>query len=170
MIILARWLGAFDFGILRLCLGVDHHARPWPLPLGFNSSILRFLPDYLARAKFSRVHGFLRQSSVITLVMGLSGAGLGAVLVFVRSAPASRNFTSSRFSSACLCLPLASVLTYLEATSRAFGWMHLAYAPGYIVRPILLVAILGGIVWMGLKPSVTDALWALSAACFVAVP
>ena len=71
MVLLARWLGTFEFGV---------YAYVWAwvvmlgaaLPLGHNISALRFFPDYLARAKWARVQGFLRQSFGVSVAMGLA--------------------------------------------------------------------------------------------------
>ena len=48
-----------------------------------------------------------------------------------------------------LCVPVWTLLNQFEATARAFGWVHVAYIPGYILRPLLLLAFVGGLVLFG---------------------
>jgi len=165
MIFLARWLGAFQFGI---------YAYVWvgivilgpPLSLGYASSALRFLPDYLARGKWRRLYGYLRESFVVVAVTSTAGALLGALLVWTFHDLAGPYYVP--FLIGLLCLPLATVLNQCEATARAFGWVHLAYIPGYIARPIFSIAVVGALVWRGTMPNAADALWAIVGACIVA--
>jgi len=64
-----------------------------------------------------------------------------------------------------LCVPVWTLLNQLEATARAFGWVNIAYAPGYILRPVLLTGFVGGLVLLDGKADAVSALWALIGAC-----
>jgi O-antigen/teichoic acid export membrane protein len=167
MVLLARWLGSFDFGIYAY-VWVLILTLAMALPLGFNSSALRFLPDYLGRGKVRRLAGFLRQSFAVAAVMGLAGGVLGCAAILL--AP---QFVPGHYRMPLLIgfavLPLAALLTQLEATARAFGWMQLAYIPGYILRPLVLIGVVGGLAAAGYHPDATDALLAISGACLAAV-
>lgn len=88
MVFLARWLGVFQFGIYAYILVWLVVLIP-PLSLGYSSSALRFLPDYLARGKWHRLHGFLNQGYAVALGVSTLAAVLGASLVF-----AFRDFVS----------------------------------------------------------------------------
>ena len=166
MIFLARRLGAFDFGIYAYVF-VIVGLLGLALSFGFSSSGLRFVPDYLARQKWRRLTGFLTQSYGIVLSLSTLGALLGAGLVF-----AFRSTIDPHYFAPLLvglsCVPVWALLNQFESTARAFGWMHLAYIPGYILRPLLLMALVGGLVLFGGTPDAVGALWAMVAACAIA--
>jgi O-antigen/teichoic acid export membrane protein len=166
MIFLARWLGAVNFGIYAYVFVVAG-LLGLALSFGFNSSALRLLPDYLARRKWRRLNGFLTQSFGIIVSFSVLGALAGAGLVFVfRDAIEPHYFVPLLVGLACV--PLLTLLNQFESTARAFGWMNLAYVPGYILRPLLLMAFAGGLMAFGGTAEAAGALWAMIAACFVA--
>lgn len=165
MIFLARSLGAFEFGIYAYVF-VIVGLLGLALSFGFNSSSLRFVPDYLARRKFRRLRGFLTQSYLIVLSLSTLGALIGGALVF-----AFRGVIDPDYAVPLLvglaCVPFWTLLAQFESTARAFGWMHAAYIPGYILRPLLLMGFVAGLVWLG-EPTAVLALWAMTGACAVA--
>ena len=163
MVLLARWLGSHNFGIYAYVL-VIITLLGLAFSFGFNSSGLRFVSSYLAQKKLRRLSGFLNQSYKIVLLISLLGALIGSGLVF-----ALRDFIAPYYVLpllvGLLCVPVWSVLNQLEATARAFGWVNIAYVPGYILRPILLISFVGGLVLFGGKADAVSALWALIGAC-----
>jgi O-antigen/teichoic acid export membrane protein len=164
-IFLARWLGIFNFGIY-VYVFVIVTLLGLALSFGFNSSTLRFLPDYLSRKKWRRLTGFLEQSFGIIMGLSATGALLGAGLIFAfRSIIEPYYFVPLLVG--LLCVPVWGLLNQFEATARAFGWVHLAYVPGYIVRPLLIMAIVGGLVFFGRTPDAVSALWAMIGACVI---
>src|SRR5471032_199770 len=120
MILLARWLGAFDFGIYAYVL-VIVTLLGLAFSFGFNSSGLRFVPSYLARKKHRRLAGFLKQSYGIVVGLSLVGSLLSAGLVY-----ACRNIIQPYYVVpllvGLLCVPIWTLLNQFEATARAFGW------------------------------------------------
>jgi len=163
MVLLARWLGSHDFGIYAYVL-VIVTLLGLAFSFGFNSSGLRFVSSYLARKRIRRLSGFLNQSYRIVLLLSLLGAMIGSGLVL-----ALRDVIESYYVVpllvGLLCVPVWTVLNQLEATARAFGWVNIAYVPGYILRPILLTGFVGGVVLYGGKADAVSALWALIGAC-----
>jgi O-antigen/teichoic acid export membrane protein len=165
-IFLARWLGSFEFGI---------YAYVWvvvllfanALTLGYPSSMLRFVPDYLARAKWSRLRGLLRESFAIVAVSSIAGAALAALLLAAFAGRVEPYYVTPAFIG-ILCVPPAALLMHTELTARAFGWMQLAYAPAYIARPILVMAIVFALYASGLEPDAIAAVSALTAAGMIA--
>jgi len=165
MVLLARWLGSYNFGIYAYVL-VIVTLLGLAFSVGFNSSGLRFVSSYLARKKLRRLSGFLRQSHKIVLALSVLGALIGLSLVY-----ALRNVIESYYVApllvGLLCVPVWTLLNQLEASARAFGWVNVAYVPGYILRPLLLIGFVGGIVLFGGTADAVSALWALIGACAV---
>lgn len=162
MICLARWLGAYDFGVFAYVLVIVTQLG-LAFSFGFNSSTLRFATHYLARKKARRLGGFLRHSYAVVLGLSSAAALLSAGLLVL-----SRDAAGAYFEPllvGLICVPVWSLLNQLEATARAFGWVQLAYVPGYVMRPSLLILLVGGFVASGGVPNATAALWALTGAC-----
>jgi O-antigen/teichoic acid export membrane protein len=165
-IFLARWLGSFEFGIYA-------YVWVWVLivavgfTLGYPSAALRFLPDYFARAKWGRLHGFLRESTFVAIGIGSIGGAIGAAIVLGLRGWMEPYYVAP-FLIGLTCVPAAAMLIQLESTSRAFGWLQLAYTPNYIVRPLLLMAIVYALFALGLHPTAIEAVWALVITCIAA--
>lgn len=166
MVFLARWLGSHNFGIYAYVF-VIVTLLGLAFSFGFNNSALRFVASYLARNKGRRLWGFLRQSYRIVLGLSVLGALLSAGLILAfRDSIEPYYFVPLLVG--LLCVPVWTLLNQLEATARALGWVNLAYIPGYVLRPLLLIGLVGGFVLLGGTPDAVGALWAMLAACAIA--
>jgi O-antigen/teichoic acid export membrane protein len=167
MVLLARWLGSYNFGIYAYVF-VIVTLLGLAFSFGFNSSTLRFVSDYLARKRTRRLAGFLTQSYL--LVLGLSVAG---VLLSAGFIIAFRNIIQPYYFVPLLvglvCVPIWTLLNQCEATARAFGWVNVAYVPGYVLRPLLVAVFVGAAIYFGGEVDAVGALWAMIAACAIAV-
>jgi O-antigen/teichoic acid export membrane protein len=165
-IIVARALGSYEFGIYAyvsvvvMLLGIA-------LSFGFNSSTLRFVPNYLARRRARRLSGFLKQSYGMALGVGCGGALLAAAIVWALRGIIEDHFVKPLLLG-LLCVPVWTLLNQLEATARALGWMKTAYVPGYILRPLVLTGVVGAVVLFGGTADAITATLALCAACATA--
>ncbi|NND48826.1 MAG: oligosaccharide flippase family protein, partial [Rhizobiales bacterium] len=81
-VLLARWMGAEEYGIFAYCwvwltiLGIL-------TPIGLNTSVLRFLPQYEKRGELGLYHGLLRGSRTIAGVNATIFAFAGAAIVWI---------------------------------------------------------------------------------------
>jgi len=147
-VLLAQWLGAFEYGIFA-------YAWVWVsvlsilTPLGFNGAVLRFIPDYLSKQRWRRVRGMVYRSRSIVFATASGLAGIAAFLVF-----ASRDFLPDHyvypFYIALCCVPFFASMNLQEGIARSFGWANLAYIPSYIVRPALIVISAGALFYSGM--------------------
>lgn len=166
MVLLARWLGPHDFGIYAYVL-VIVTLLGLGFSLGFNSSGLRFVPNYLARKRLRRLSGFVRRSHGLVLAFSVFGALCCAGLAFAfRSSIEAYYFVPLLVG--LLCVPVWTLLNQFESTARSFGWVNVAYVPGFILRPLLLTAFVGGAVWLHGEADAVTAVWALTGACAIA--
>lgn len=143
-VLLARWMGAFQYGIFAyvwvwvIVLGIL-------APMGFGTSTLRFVPDYRVNGKWRRLAGILEASWRVVTIFGLVAMAGGLVaLMFFRHEVAP--YYLAPLAIALICVPAFALTDTLEGTARAFGWVNLAYLPAYIVRPVGIVLI-GGIIY-----------------------
>lgn len=164
-ILLARWMGAFEFGVFS-------YSWVWVLVLGslvsigFATSVVRFLPEYREQGKWDLFQGFLRAGRVIVIV-------LGAVIAILMTLFAD-NWTGLvdpiyliPLTVALLSLPAYGLTDFQDGVGRAQGWIDLALIPPYILRPILLFAFIGIFYWAARPPDAATAALALVLACWV---
>lgn len=166
MVLLARWLGSHNFGIYAYIF-VIVTLLGLAFSFGFNSSGLRFVSSYLAQNKLRRLSGFLNQSFKIVLLLSVLGALIGSGLVFALRDVIEPYYVAPLLLG-LLCVPVWTVLNQLEATARAFGWVNIAYVPGFVLRPILLIGFVGGLVLFGGTADAVSALGAMIGACAIA--
>lgn len=144
-VLLARWMGAFEYGIFAyvwvwvVVLGIV-------APMGFGTSVLRFIPEYRTKEKWRRLSGVLKASFGIVAALGAAAAGAGLLLLWAVSGHIESYYLWP-LAVALLCVPGFALMDWQEGAARAFGWVNLAYVPNYIVRPLLIVIVAGGILF-----------------------
>lgn len=146
-IFLARWVGAFEFGIFA-------YVWVWVFILGslstcgLNTAVLRFIPDYRESSQFNLLRGFVRASRLIVVGVASLLALSGVALLLAIDGLVSDYYVVPLILGA-ICLPMFALTDLQDGISRTYGWIDLALAPPYIVRPLLLlicfaIAILSG--------------------------
>jgi len=136
-VLLARWVGAFEFGIFA-------YVWVWVFILGslstcgLNTSVLRFIPDYRENSQFNLLRGFVAASRLtvvgVSTVLALIGAGL---LVSIDGLVSDYYIVPLILGA--ICLPMFALTDLQDGISRTYGWIDLALAPPYIIRPLLLL-------------------------------
>lgn len=144
-VLLARWMGAFEYGIFSyvwvwvIMLGIV-------VPLGFGTSVLRFIPEYRTKERWARLTGFIRASLGVVLLSGFVAALAGLLLLW-----SLRGHIESYYvwplALALFCVPAFAMTDWQEGAARAFGWVNLAYIPAYILRPLLIVLAAGALLF-----------------------
>lgn len=136
-ILLARWLGAGNFGVVTALL-VWVNVLGTVSTLGFATSVLRFLPHYLARSALPLARGFHRTGIVAALLAGAAIAGLG-LLVLGGAATLLPAPYAEPARMALLALPAFALADFLDGVGRSRGWVVLALIPPYIIRPVMIL-------------------------------
>lgn len=164
-ILLARWMGAFEFGIFT-------YGWVWVLVLGslvsigFATSVMRFLPQYREQQKWELFHGFLRAGRMIVFVLGAVIAVIAALLIRDWSGLIEPVYLVP-LTVALLSLPAYGLTDFHDGVGRAQGWIDLALIPPYILRPILLFVCIGIFYWAARPPDAAAAALALVLACWL---
>lgn len=158
-VLLARWMGRSEFGVYV-------YVWTWVLLIGtladfgLAMAAQRFIPEYTEHKAFDRLRGFLTGSRWLTLAVAtvLAGiAGLGIKLI----EPWIDGYLVVPLYLACACLPLYTLGSMLDGIARSYNWVNLALVPPYIMRPLVLIAVMAAAHASGLA---ADAVTAMAAA------
>jgi O-antigen/teichoic acid export membrane protein len=139
-ILFARWMGSAEFGIYV-------YVWTWLLmlgglaPLGLAYLPQRFIPEYVARGDHDRLRGFLRGARWICFGLGSVAALVGILVILALGTQLDTRYVLP-FLFALACLPIFPVSSAQESISIAYNWIGTALVHGYIVRPLLMLAIL----------------------------
>jgi O-antigen/teichoic acid export membrane protein len=140
-VLMARWMGSFEYGIFVLVwttiIIVGHLAC-----FGFNTSIVRYIPEYRERGQLSELRGVMATSRAVVLLTSFAVAGLGLLGIYLFS-EIFESYYIVPFYLGIICLPLIAISDTLEGTARANSWAMAALAPIYIVRPVLILLLMG---------------------------
>jgi O-antigen/teichoic acid export membrane protein len=134
-VVFARWMGQFEYGIFVL-VWVTVVILGNLSCLGFQTSIIRYVPQYLDRNEPDLLRGILFTSktfavSVTTLIALLGAAGVHALRDSLES------YYVAPFLIGFICLPMIALGDTLDGTARSRSWALIALTPTYIVRPLL---------------------------------
>jgi O-antigen/teichoic acid export membrane protein len=166
-VLLARWMGRFEFGI---------YVYVWAWvgflgmlsPLGVAYSAQRFIPEYRTRGDHDGLRGFLRGSRWLCLALGTAAGALlaGTVIVFSGKIAAYYFFP---FMVASVALPIFAVSSAQDSIARAFNWIDLALVPAFVVHPLLIIATMAAIHFYGAPVTALDSLIAAAGAFWIVV-
>jgi O-antigen/teichoic acid export membrane protein len=151
-ILLARWMGGFEFGIYI-------YAWTWVLliggmvDLGLGSAAQRFIPEYTEHKQLALLRGFLSGSRWFALASATAAAIIGAAVVAIAS-PYIDPQTVLPLYISCAALPMFGLWSVQSGVARSYNWVNLGLAPNYIQRQLVLLGLVGFAYVVGLR---TDA-------------
>ena len=154
-ILLARWMGGFEFGIYI-------YGWTWVLliggmvDLGLGSAAQRFIPEYTEQKSFALLRGFLSGSRWLALLFGTIAGAAGAAAVKLLT-PHIDPATVIPLYLSCAALPLFGVWSAQSGIARSYNWVNLGLSPVYVQRQLLLLALMGLVYVLGFR---TDAVTA----------
>ncbi|HUG63553.1 MAG TPA: lipopolysaccharide biosynthesis protein [Methylomirabilota bacterium] len=137
-ILLARWMGVFEYGVF-VVVYVWITILSQIGNLGFSSSVIRFIPEYQARGEIARLRGILAASRLLALGFAtlLAAIGAGGVLLFPGVV---ENHYVIPIVLGAVCLPMFCLTEVQDGIARSFQWSDLAFGPTYIWRPLAILA------------------------------
>lgn len=158
-VLLARWMGGYEFGIYV-------YVWTWVLliggivDLGLGSATPRFMPEYIERKEFALMRGFLAGSRWLSIALATIFAAV-CILGVRLLAPWLDHDTVIPLYLACVALPIYGLLLVQSGIARSYNWVNLALMPAYVIRQVILLALMAGAYFSGLP---TDAVTATTVA------
>jgi O-antigen/teichoic acid export membrane protein len=156
-VLMARWMGSFEYGIFVL-VWVTMLIVGSISCLGFSTSVIRFIPEFRERGMLDELRGIVRVSRHVVLAASTLTALAGAAGVWL-FADRIEDYYVVPFLLGLLCLPMVALTDLLQGVSRAHSWALSALLPTYISRPVLMLA--------GCPADATTAIIAAIAATYV---
>ena len=161
-IVLARWLGGFEFGIYV-------YVWTWVLllggmvDLGLGSASQRFIPEYIEHERFALLRGYLRGSA--WLAAGIATAIAAAAALAVKAlSPHIAPGTVVPLYLGCVALPICGVAQVQSGIARSYDWVNLGLSPVYVLRQILMLVLLGLAFAFGMPMNAVMAMFTAAAA------
>jgi O-antigen/teichoic acid export membrane protein len=155
-VLLARWMGSFEYGIFVLVWTTMVIAGNISC-FGFHTSIIRFIPEYRERGMTAELRGVLVASRLFVLVASTAMAFLGGLSVWYFSG-AIESYYFVPFILGLICLPMIALSDVVQGISRAHSWAVSALSPTYLIRPVLILAFMAGALLAGYEPCAETAL------------
>ena len=145
-VLFARWMGTHEFGIYVyvwtwvLLIGQS-------LDLGLATAAQRFIPEYRERKSFALLRGYIAGARWLAVGIAMVVAAICAGIVKLLS-PWLDDYTVIPLYLACLALPAYALANVQDGISRSHDWVALGILPTYIVRQLLLTALMAA-AWLG---------------------
>lgn len=153
---LARWMGGYEYGIFVF-------VWVWVIivgsiaGIGFNTSVLRFVPEYTEQGDMPRLRGFLFAGRWIPIILSTLVAAVGIGGVYLMGDWIEQVYVLPAYL-ALICLPLYTLTDVQDGIARAYSWPGIALMPPYLVRPLsILVFMAMAIYWLDVEANAATA-------------
>lgn len=164
-ILLARWMGESEYGIYV-------YVWTWVLllggmtSLGLASSPQRFIPEYADSGEHGLLRGFLLGSRLLSIFFATVVAGLGLLGLWLFGEHMD-SWAVIPLYLALICVPMYVLTDVQDGIARSHNWIDVALAPAYLVRPLLILALLGVLSYQHYAPTAVTAMAATIAATWL---
>lgn len=154
-VVLARWMGAYEFGIFA-------YVWTWVILLGslidfgLATTAQRLIPEYAALESADLLRGFLAGSRLMAVAISTALAA-AAALTLKLAEPWVNHFLVLPLYLACLTLPFYGLTMVQDGIARTYNWINLALTPLYVVRPLVIVALMAAFNTAGIATSAVTA-------------
>ncbi|MGH7001382.1 MAG: oligosaccharide flippase family protein, partial [Stellaceae bacterium] len=138
---IARVIGAEGYGIYAYVFAWVSLSA-YASALGFNVSLMRFVPAYQAQQAWSHLRGVIQYASRRTIAAGCGVAVIGSAIVLNRAADLPPELATT-FLIGLALVPILASLWVRSAVVRALGGVVSALAPDRLVRDVVLLGLIG---------------------------
>jgi O-antigen/teichoic acid export membrane protein len=157
-ILLARWMGDFEYGIF-VAVWVGAVLLGGFAGLGIQTAILRFVPEYFERKEVPLLRGVIIGSRVQGFLTATFFAVVGMAGLYFFGHKLAGYYLIPLYLGA-VTLPMLAIGEIQDNVARAFNWANLGLWPTFIVRPLLIIVFMWLAIYFGREP---DAITAMAA-------
>ncbi|MEM1289121.1 MAG: lipopolysaccharide biosynthesis protein [Pseudomonadota bacterium] len=157
-VVLARMLGAYDYGIYAIIwvwvIVISVFAG-----LGFPTGLLRFIPELLETNRLPELRAVMVLGSAVNVGFCtlLAAGGVAFILLFPQ-------FIDNAFVIplvlAATCLPIMTLVDNQDGVAQAFDWPDLVTLPPFLVRPIVILFAFVAMTLAGVEATASTAMLA----------
>lgn len=165
-ILLARWLGTFEYGIY-VAIWVAVIILSTITCIGFPSAVVRFVGEYRERGQPELMHGVIKASMYVSLAVSTLIAATGCAILYSFPQIVTDYYVIPIFLAA-ICLPMLAVEGVMDCIARSFNWPKIAFLPTYILRPLCIIIFAGLAFLYGFPANAETTMWAAVLASFAA--
>lgn len=164
-VLMARWMGSFEYGIFVLVWVAVVIAGNLSC-LGFHTSVIRYLPEYRERGMMAELRGVLVTSRLFSLLASSALAVAGAAGLWLLS-DAVEPYYLVPFFLGFVCMPMIALADVLQGVARANSWAISALVPTYVMRPVLILVFMALALAFGMEASARTAMLSTLAATYL---
>ena len=146
-LVIARTVGAGSYGIYAYVFAWVT-VLSYCCALGFDISLLRFLPLYRSQQSWGLLRGAIRYAERSAVAAGLCIVLIGSAIVTARGSAMSPELANT-FLAGLLVVPVTALLWIRGSIVRTFGGVVSALAPDRMVRDGMLLCVIGLAGWGG---------------------
>jgi O-antigen/teichoic acid export membrane protein len=146
-VLLARWMGDFEYGVF-VVVWVGAVILGGLACLGFQTAIVRFVPEYLERGETRLLRGVLVGFRVQGFIAATFFAAMGGLGLYAFGDSLSNYYLLPLYLGA-ITLPMLAIGEIQEGLARGFSWADLGLWPTYVIRPVLILAFMWAAVEFG---------------------
>ena len=164
-VLLARWMGSFEYGVFVL-VWVSMVIIGDLSCLGLQTAVIRYIPEYREKNKIARLRGILFASRAFVLASSSLVALAGATGVWLLS-DMIESYYVIPFYLGLVCLPMFALSDVLQGISRANSQAVAAFLPIYITRPLMILVVMMLAITAGYEPTAQTAVVSAIIATYV---
>ncbi|MCR4282112.1 MAG: lipopolysaccharide biosynthesis protein, partial [Bauldia sp.] len=164
-VLLARWMGDFEYGVF-VVVWVGAVILGGIACLGFQTAVLRFVPEYTERGEVHLLRGVVVGSRVQGFVASTAFALAGAGGLYAFGDHLQSYYLIPLYLGA-VTLPMLAIAEIQDGLSRSFNWADLSLWPTFVIRPLLIILFMWVAISYGAAPSAITAMGAVIAATYV---
>jgi len=165
-VLLARWMGEFEYGIF-VAVWVAAVILGGIACLGFQTGIIRFISEYRTSGEDDYLRGAVTGSLSWAVLAATIIAAIGSLGVYLFPDLFTSYFIIPIYLAA-VCLPMLALQEVQDGVARAHNWAGVALAPTFILRPVLILLAMGLAILAGFPADAPTAMIATIIATYVA--
>lgn len=146
-VLLARWMGRFEFGVYVYAWAWVGFLGMWAAG-GIAPAAQRFIPEYRARDDQPGLRGFLFGSRWVSFAYGtIVGLLLAAAVLMLGDKIAPYYWLPLLIGAAVI--PIFPVSSVQDTIARCFNWIELGLIPNYVIHPLIICAAVAAVHFLG---------------------